>query len=297
METILYLMLIPISIGGIFGIITFIAFIYKKIRNIETYKEFEYLNRDISTDMTPSTVSYLLNQKVGYKDLIADIMDLYAMKVINIEKQEDYTFRIQENVNGNVERVKSESQKYILNTLLDKNDDKVFNFTKWKTLVIEEYKSNSWTKNAKSEKTIETIAIAIILASSIIGGIVGWNMEKSKGNACVGVMIGFIISLFIMCFYIAFMEIQKENGIFLNKQGKKELKKWIELKKFMKDYTLLKDRNIEEIILYEKYIPYSIALGVNVTYRDTIFDIFDEEEFKSIIEDKSLEKYLDRYGI
>ena len=65
----------------------------------------------------------------------------------------------------------------------------------------------------------------------------------------------------------------------------------------MENYTLLKNRNVEEIVIYERYIPYAIALGVNVTYRNTMFDIFDEEELKSIIEDKSIENLFKRYGI
>ena len=143
------------------------------------------------------------------------------------------------------------------------------------------------------------IITIIVLAFSIIGGIIGWNSEggENAGLASVGVLAGFVISVFEICFYIAFIEIQKENGIFLNKEGKEELKKWIKLKNFMENYTLLKNRNVEEIVIYERYIPYAIALGVNVTYRNTMFDIFDEEELKSIIEDKSIENLFKRYGI
>lgn len=295
---ILYPIIIPIIICIILGII---AFIYKEIRNAkylkETYDEHDYLRREISTQMAPSIIGYLFHQKVKYKYLIADIMDLYAIKAISIKKQDNKTFKIEPNMNENTEEIKSASQRYILDTLVDKNDDRVFNYTEWKKLVIKEYKNNNWTKNIETANAI--IITLIVLVFAIIGGIIGWNIDGggSKGLACVGVLGGCVISIFEICFYIAFMEIQKENGIFLNKEGKKELKKWIKLKTFMKNYTLLKDRNVEEIAIYERYIPYAIAVGINVTYKNTVFDIFEEEELKSIIKDKSIGNFFERYGI
>ena len=295
---ILYPIIIPIIMCLILGII---AYIYKKIKNKiylkETYNDSDFLNREISTQIPPSIVGYLFCQKVKYKHLIADIMDLYAIKAINIKKQEDNTLKIESIKNENAKKITSESQQYILNTLVDKEDDLLFNYTEWKKLVIKEYKNNNWTKKIETANAI--IVTIIVLAYSIIGGIVGWNSEggENKGLASIGVLAGFVISIFVICFYIAFMELQKENGIFLNKEGKKELKKWIKLKNFMENYTLLKNRNVEEIVIYERYIPYAIALGVNVTYRNTMFDIFDEEELKSIIEDKSIENLFKRYGI
>ena len=295
---ILYPIIIPIIMCLILGII---AYIYKKIRNKiylkETYNDSDFLNREISTQIPPSIVGYLFCQKVKYKHLIADIMDLYAIKAINIKKQEDNTLKIESIKNENAKKITSESQQYILNTLVDKEDDLLFNYTEWKKLVIKEYKNNNWTKKIETANAI--IVTIIVLAYSIIGGIVGWNSEggENKGLASIGVLAGFVISIFVICFYIAFMELQKENGIFINKEGKKELKKWIKLKNFMENYTLLKNRNVEEIVIYERYIPYAIALGVNVTYRNTMFDIFDEEELKSIIEDKSIENLFKRYGI
>ena len=295
---ILYPIIIPIIICLILGII---AFIYKKIRNKkylkETYNDIDFLSREISTQIPPSIIGYLFCQKVKYKHLIADIMDLYALKVINIKKQEDSTFKIEPIKNENAKKITSESQQYILDTIVDKDDDRLFNYTEWKKLVIKEYKNNNWARKIETANAI--IITLIVVIFSIVGGVIGWHTDGggSKGLACVGVLVGFVISIFIICFYIAFMEIQKENGIFLNKEGKKELKKWLKLKNFMENYTLLKDRNMEEIVIYERYIPYAIALEVNVTYKDTIFDIFDEEEFKSIIKDKSMKNIFERYGL
>ena len=71
---------------------------------------------------------------------------------------------------------------------------------------------------------------------------------------------------------------------------------WL-VKKFIKDYTLLKERTINEIEIYESYIPYAITLDVNVQYKNTKFDIFDENEIQSIINESDSANFLKSMGI
>ena len=42
---------------------------------------------------------------------------------------------------------------------------------------------------------------------------------------------------------------------------------------------------MEDIIIYEKYIPYAVALGSNLNYNDTMYSIFNEEDVKEILYD------------
>ena len=71
----------------------------------------------------------------------------------------------------------------------------------------------------------------------------------------------------------------------------------MKFKNFIKDYTLLKDRQMEEIAIYESYIPYAIVLDLNVQYKNTKFDIFDEEEFQSILNESDCANFLQSMGI
>lgn len=57
----------------------------------------------------------------------------------------------------------------------------------------------------------------------------------------------------------------------------------------------MKDKNIEDIVLYEKYIPYAVALEVNLNYKDTIFSVFERNEIKNIIKDIIDEDVLENY--
>ena len=89
-ETILNPVFIIFYITIAFGVF---LFVYKKLRNIkfqkESYDDINYLNRDISTEYPPSVVGYLINNRLKYKDLIADIMELYAEKIIDISKSNE----------------------------------------------------------------------------------------------------------------------------------------------------------------------------------------------------------------
>ena len=76
----------------------------------------------------------------------------------------------------------------------------------------------------------------------------------------------------------------------LNRKGKDELIKWIKFKKFIKEYSLIKDRKIEEVVLYEKYIPYAMALGINKEYNSSEIREFVNDYM--ILMHRSTGKYL-----
>lgn len=274
----------------------FIAF-YKKIRNkkykYETYKEIDYLNRDISTKYPPSIIGYLYNQQVGYKSLIADIMDLYARKIINIEKDNE-RYAIKRNLLDN-SKIKNRAERYILDTLIEKEDDRKFSFQEWQKIVLDEYKQLDFTNNDKELNFIKIAIIAIICSS--LGGIIEWTIVNSFGFVFIGCLIGLLVATMIISVWIQISQNSKSEDIFLNKKGKKELEKWIKLKNFLDNYTLIKERKIEEIELYESYIPYSVVLDSNANYKDTKFDFFDKDELKTILENKSIDNCLRKFGI
>ena len=55
-------------------------------------------------------------------------------------------------------------------------------------------------------------------------------------------------------------------------KGKKLLNKTYALKNYLKDYSLIKDRTEEELILWEYYLVYAVVLGVNAKIEDEIIE-------------------------
>lgn len=295
---------IVIYIAILFGIL---VFIYKKYRNLKYQKESDedinYLNRDISTDYPPSIVGYLFNQKLRYKDLIADIMELYAKKIINISKSNEQGktkihFYLEEGDYRN--QVTSQSQLYIIRTLIKDQQNVNFDFSSWKRLVLEEYKIRKFAKEQNDDKSKKIIFIMII-CMVIIGGIIGWIGGSKTGFAIMTMIVGAIGGAFlgtiIGYLFANFMKSSENTNVFLSFYGESELKKWMKFKKFIKEYTLLKERTIEEIAIYESYIPYAIALDVNVQYKNTKFEIFDEKEMESIVNESDSANFLQSMGI
>ena len=296
--------LIILYIAILFGVL---AFIYKKYRNLkyqkESYEDINYLNRDISTEYPPSIVGYLFNQKLRYKDLIADIMELYAQKIIDISKSNEQGetkihFYLQKEDYRN--RVTSQSQLYIIRTLINDKQNLSFDFRTWKQYVLEEYKIRKFAQEKNDDKSKKIIFI-IILCMVIIGGLIGWVGGSKTGFAIMTMIVGAIGGAFIGTIvgyqFANFMKSSENTNVFLSSYGENELKKWMKFKKFIQEYTLLKERTIEEIAIYESYIPYAIALDVNVQYKNTKFDIFDEKEMESIVNESDSANFLQSMGI
>lgn len=295
--TLEYLLLNPLTIGVLIcAILAGFVYGYTFIRNYKARKHKNGMEREIEVDYSPSVVTCLLRQNLSYKDLIADIMNLYARKIINIDKKENnkITFKLNDR---NTKTKIGKSDAYIIETLIDDSDNKKFNFNIWKKSVNDEYQKYGFSDiNIRKMLTLKSMGIFVICIG-IIGAIIVFLKSQSLSEAFIGLIVGMIIGTLIVCYLLGFADKKSNSDMFLNERGKKELGKWIGIKEFMEQYTLIKDRSFEEIVLYESYIPYAISLGVNTTYKNTKFDIFDIEEIESIMNENKATTFLERLGM
>ena len=263
--------------------------IYVKVRNknyeLEMYKDIDTLNREVKFKYNPSIVGYLMNQELDLSNLSADILNLYAKKIIDIKKDatDNYTIVCGEKrkeYEGNL----NSGDQYIVEKLLLIPGK--FDFLKWKHKVINEYDSLSLskTKEYMSNKKFYTIIIVMVILVTVISKVLFNSIEG-------GLIVSLLIALGFVLGYSVIYQNTDNKKLKLTSIGEEEIKKCIKLKRFMEEYTLLKDRTPEEICIYESYIPYAIALGVNKKYYGTIYDIFGKEELKDIIEDIDIIEY------
>ena len=290
------LLLNPLTIGIFMTtILGIFVFVYTKIRNIKAKK---MMQRDIGDTYSPSIVAYLLNNIVTYKDLIADIMNLYAKKIIDIKKNENNKIQFYLGDKKQIQKIKSKSDIYIINTLINDKENKKFEFERWKKYVTNEYEQYNFSKtNLKNIINLKNMSILAFFVG-IIGAIIGTLRMNSFVGGYLGFLVGLIVGTFAICFLLEFADKQSNSNMFLSDIGKNELQKWMGVKDFMLQYTLISDRSFEEIVLYESYIPYAIPLGVNTkSYKDTKFDIFDIDEIRSIINGNNVTTSLERLGI
>ena len=60
------------------------------------------------------------------------------------------------------------------------------------------------------------------------------------------------------------------NKYIVTKKGKEELKKIKAFKNFIKEYTLIKEKDIDYIQILDEYIPYSLSLGTSPKIEEYI---------------------------
>lgn len=279
------------------GYLIFIIYrkIFPLIRNsgykMETYEDLQTLNRDIDCEYNPSIVSLLMNNELEVKDITADIMNLYAKKYLIVEKENE-EIKIYENTEVTQKEKIFESDRYIINNIINKQGK--FEFKIWRELVNNDYNLMGFFKEHKP-MTLKTILISDLIIA-IVSSIV---LNLYLKNILFSIIFGIVISCLAIIVLIMLTGIHDNNKIIkmkLNENGKEEVKKWLKFHKFIKEYTLIKDKNIEDVILYEKYIPYAVALGVNKNYKDTIYSVFNQEEIENIIEQSQIDYREEYFG-
>ena len=57
----------------------------------------------------------------------------------------------------------------------------------------------------------------------------------------------------------------------------------MKFKKFIEEYTLIEERSIEETLIFEKYIPYAMALNINKKYKSKYLKVIDIDELTKYI--------------
>ena len=105
------------------------------------------------------------------------------------------------------------------------------------------------------------------------------NLEYSvvRKAFCLHLINAFIVSFFAIFVLIA-LYIVIDQIIYIHKnyrrtiKGKTLLNKAYALKNYLKDYSLIKDRTEEELVLWEYYLVYAVVLGVNVKIEDKIIE-------------------------
>ena len=87
-----------------------------------------------------------------------------------------------------------------------------------------------------------------------------------------------------------FMKNDDRNSIY-TKKGANEIARWEKFKKYMNDFSLIKNAKIESIIILERYLAYSMVLGINKNYDELKFD--DLDKFIKLDLIKSIDNYVD----
>lgn len=273
------------TIGSCVIGVTFIPFIiknFKKIKEtqkIEPTQKLDYFREIPNEESSPSEVGFLYYygksslSMVMPKVLSSTMLDLSLKKYIEFEvndklpKNEQVTVIIKE---GNKELKESERIIYDLFKTIAKEDGK-FNmkeFEKYakknnttflnklnkieKVVQKEQEEAKNYDKKMK-EKHDNWIGIGVTVLTILT--FVAFFVSISISFIPVIILTIPAVIYAMTCFTIA----GKFNG--LTQKGIDEQEKWEGLKKYMEDFSMLKDREVPELVLWEKYLVYATLFG------------------------------------
>lgn len=226
------------------GLIYIITNAYKKKNEVNS----EDYYRDIESKYTPAIASLLLDYKIeGNESLLATVLDLHVKKYLNIYKK-DKKLEI-EVINENTQNLYLH-EKYIINCLKQNELIEVIKFQN----KVEEDCIDSELVNRKELrpywfkliKIIFIINIVLVIALSIFPNSIVKNV--------------FAISVIINVLMLVILSAIKRH--IRTTKGEEIALKFKQLKNFLKDYTLLSERDINYINISDRYLPFALALGI-----------------------------------
>lgn len=250
----------------------------KKTKKIVPEQEIEYFREIPDEEATAAEAAYLyyFDKKSEYKSNIskivsATILNLGLKKAISFEKDQK----------GNIDII---INKEIDITKLQVEETKVYNLllevAKWTNLNnemsmkdIEKYAKKN---DRKFLSDIDSIEITAQSANKMKQNYSQEQVDKarkweSRRNSyfavaflclCFGLTIAplFAIIPSVICGILCQKLVNKTRT--LTQKGVNEQEKWKALKRYMENFSLLNEREVPELVLWEKYLVYATAFGI-----------------------------------
>ena len=237
--------------------------------------------RDLDNYYPPAIVSLLHNFNIEiYRDYTATILNLYLKKYIDVSSFSD-NIQFYQTEKNDFSKLQNH-EIYVYNCILNKEP---FDEEKFKQNIYEDAEKNGLVKKKYLQSIQEKITKITIIMLVIIYGLLLIYGTRWKSEVCY-------IMLWVMI--IPILGYRKEIYNFFKKQiknimskyklqakGKKEKKKIEAFRNYINEYTLIKEKEIDYIQILERYIPYSLSLGMspqiekyikeNEIYRNLIY--------------------------
>lgn len=270
--------------------------LYKKI--LPNPKEIDIYHRDLPSKLKPAHVRMMLTD--GMIDTITIVATLYDLidnnyidilskdKISFFEKKEVILKKTNKSTNslfkyeqfliewfidicGDGEQISNLQLQEILKYKIDiYNPSDLFEY--FQSLVRISFPINNYYKSSKAN---EKLANPLLVVASL------WLAIYSP------IFLAYYIGKF--CYsYPAYI---------LNQKGVDEVQAWLNLEKYLNDFWNIKDKSLTAIEIWEYYLTYSIALGINTDASEKIESFFGEAVYNNsndtLMDERRLNKLKD----
>jgi len=236
--------------------------------------------RDVNVLYSPAVLSYFVDGEIKReKALSATLLNLCANKVIKINKDGNGKLAIVDLKNYSKIDNLTLDEKYAYEMFVNGVND--YRISLWEKRVKEEFYKLKFTSFQRTFD-IDKCAKGMIFSFFIMLFLLSYNYAMA-------------IILFFLFWEIFFANTFRSK--YINRNGKTEIftslgveekYKWKKFKKFIKDFTLVKERKYDSVVLLGKYLSYSIALGINKECDSELYKMinieysFDDNTFLNI---------------
>lgn len=268
----------------IFSILLLIYVVYKIYKLIRLKSlDIQYI-REIPNHYSVPVVAFLYNKRMNLRSLImSTILKMYNLNIIKISKSENKIL-CQQNDLKNIDKL-SAGEKYILNWLLDENKQ-TYSFNQLTKIITDELNNNKLIKEKTLASVIIVCLIVGIFATLQMLGYIPFDFYEYYTVFLI------ILGLFIGIIYLFRPTINKE----YNKKGKKEHYNVLGFYNFLKEFTLLSKREMEEYILWKEYLDFAVLFNINKNYElKEELNLLTKDEFLEILEEMG--KQNTRHGL
>lgn len=243
----------------------------KKIKPSQKIKYFRDIPDENSSPAEAAFLYYFKATKPNAKIISAIMMDLALKGAINFELDPQ-----------NKKKVKVIINNY--NESLPKDEEGVFNYLKRIAKKDGSFEMKEFEKYSSKHPESVNALLKKIDKSGREGNIRVKNYSEKiagKGSEYVGKIVaaiffyimlrfmiigyaqkGLVILFFLTCYYSVMCWIcsSKCNG--LTQKGVDRREEWKGLKRYMEDFSMLDEREVPELVLWEKYLVYATAFGI-----------------------------------
>lgn len=287
--------IIKCVIFGVLGLISIWSFtilmkknkkyseILSKMKKIEPEEKMEYYREFPDEDATPAEAAFLyyFNKSSSFscnitKIVSATILNLALKKAITFV--EDAKDQIRIVITKQLDLTKLADDEKSIYEMLLKAEEYISRKSKDKKdgismKEIEKYAKNNDVEFLEKVNKIEPKArkaneIKGNYKSEVMKEAIKWESRQTLYIALVLISIFMIVFIFPIILVIpsiaCFSKCKKIAKVLktLTQKGENEKEKWHALKRYMENFSLLNEREVPELVLWEKYLVYATAFGI-----------------------------------
>jgi uncharacterized membrane protein len=238
--------------------------------------------RDLPTDDPPEMVNALVENKKdlgkpNMKGFEASIMNLIDRKVFKLFTEADPDIETNELIltfNHDKKSELSASEKIVFNTLEHFAHDNALNLSQLNGRMSSKHNAewfmdqiNSWERTVENSfdksqyfnDTGSSLISAISVGGIVFGAIIALLGLLTNLNNGIYALAG---GVFLVIFSIILLRLDDDIFGKWTESGRTYYLKWNNLKKFLKDNSLIEEHPPESIVIWKKYLIYGAALGV-----------------------------------